>query len=369
VIPFCDLQTQFRNQEAEYVEAMAAVCRESGYILGKAASRFEQEFAAYLGVKHAVGVGSGTDALRLALRVLGIGQGDEVLVPANTFIATALAVHMVGGIPVPVDIDPETHFIDVMDAERRVTPKTRGIIPVHLYGQCMNLAPLQALAARHNLVVIEDAAQAAGASFGGRMAGAMSAAGCFSFYPAKNLGCFGDGGMVVTNDDGCAHQLRLWRNYGQEPKNVHVLPGCNSRLDALQAAVLSVKLPHLDGWNRTRFDLARLYASELHGLPQVKTPTFDHDAPEQHIFHLMILECEDRDGLGGFLTKQSIQWGVHYPTPWHLQASFAALGHDEGTCPAAETMSKRIISLPIYPEMTTEQVRTVCTAVGDFYRA
>ena len=367
MIPFCDLKAQFRNQETEYLKAMSVVCRESGYILGKATEQFEEEFAKYLNVRHAVGVGSGTDALRIALQALGIDRGDEVLVPANTFIATALAVHMVGGIPVPVDIDPGTHFIDIADARSRVTSKTKGIIPVHLYGQCMDLAPVQALARQHNLIVIEDAAQAAGASVQKRMAGSMGTTGCFSFYPAKNLGCFGDGGMVVTNDDECANQLRLWRNYGQGPKNVHTLPGCNSRLDALQAAILSVKLPHLDEWNRSRFNIAKIYAGELDGLAQVKTPVFDHDTPERHIFHLMILECEDRDGLGEFLTGQSIQWGIHYPTPWHLQKGLAGLGYGKGTCPQAEAMGNRIISLPIFPEMTADQVRQVCKAVRNFY--
>ncbi len=367
MIPFCDLQAQFRNQEAAYLEAMAGVCRESGYILGAATTRFEREFADYLGVGHAVGVGSGTDALRLALLALGIGPGDEVLVPANTFIATALAAHQVGATPVPVDIDPVTHCLDVADAARRLTPQTRCVIPVHLYGQCMDLEGLLALAARHGLVVVEDAAQAAGAAANGRMAGAVGAAGCFSFYPAKNLGCFGDGGMVVTDDDACAHRLRLWRNYGQEPKNVHLLPGCNSRLDALQAAVLSVKLPLLDGWNRARFEAARRYAKGLAGLAQVKTPAFDPQAPQKHIFHLMILECEDRDGLGKALTARGIQWGVHYPTPWHRQQAFAALGHGEGTCPQAEAMANRVISLPMFPEITEGQVDAVCQAIWNFY--
>ncbi len=367
VVPFVDLKKQYILHRKVLDGAIQAVCESTEFILGPEVSRFEQGFAAYLGVPETVGVASGTDALRLAAGALGIGPGDEVLLPANTFIATALAAYSLGASPVPVDIDPATYLMDLSDAKKRLTSKTRAIIPVHLYGRCHDMDAVMHFAKEHGLLVIEDACQAHGAMWRGKRAGTFGDAGCFSFYPSKNLGGFGDGGLVATADPNLAHKLKALRNYGALKKNCHESPGENSRLDSIQAAVLNVKLPFLDEWNRARFRVARRYAERLEGIGGVRMPVFDHNDEAGHVFHLFVIQCEKRDELLACLNGKGIQAGIHYPVPIHLHQAFAAFDFSRGAYPVAEKLSTEILSLPIFPEITDDQIEYVAAAVEEFY--
>lgn len=366
-VPFVDLKRQYAQHREEFERALLDVCSSASFILGPDLNAFENEFANFIGVRHAVGVGNGTDALRLACIALGVGKGDEVLVPANTFIATAIAVHQVGATPIPVDIDPETYLMDLMDAERRITANTRAMIPVHLYGQAHDMDALTAFSSTHNLIVIEDACQAHGAAWKDRRAGSFGAANCFSFYPGKNMGAFGDGGMITTDDDDLAHQFRLMRNWGGTQKYLHEIIGGNSRLDTLHAAVLRVKLGFLDAWNGRRFRAACRYADGLAGLSEITVPTFDRDHPNRHVFHLFVIQHAKRDALAEHLNAQGIQCGIHYPVPIHLHAAFAHLGKNVGSCPVAEELADRILSLPMFPEITDREIDTVVEALRTFH--
>lgn len=366
MIPLVDLKVQYLAHREALEAAMQEVCASGVFILGPQVTAFESRFAAYCGAREAVGVASGTDALRLACEVLDTGPGDEVLVPANTFIATAVAVHQTGAAPVPVDVDPVSYLIDLGDAARRVTSRTRAIMPVHLYGRAADMDAVLEFAARHGLAVIEDACQAHGATWRGKRVGSFGAAGCFSFYPAKNLGAFGDGGMLVTNDAGLAERARLLRNYGSVRKYEHELPAGNSRLDTLQAAILDVKLEFLDAWNRRRFDIACRYDAGLRDVPGVQPPEFDRNNPAAHVFHLYVVQCERRDALAAFLAQRGIQTGIHYPVPLHLHRAFAHLGLGPGAYPVAEALAGRVLSLPMYPELTDEEVDAVVDAVRAF---
>jgi len=357
-IPFVDLPAQQRSLQAELEAVFREVIGKCDFILGDAVDQFEKEFAAFVGARHAIGVGSGLEALKLSLKVAGIGIGDEVIIPANTFIATALAVSAVGATPVLVDIDEATFNIAPPLIVGAITTRTKAIIPVHLYGQPCDMDEIMAIAQQHKLVVIEDACQAHGAKYKGHGAGAFGLTGCFSFYPAKNLGACGDGGAIVTNNDAVAMRLRRLRNYGQECKYVHIERGVNTRLDTMQAAILRIKLRHLGEWNQARVRHAARYSAQLRG---VQTPVV---APNRtHIFHLYVIRISRRDALQKQLTTAGIQTGIHYPIPIHLQQAYAALGKGRGSFPVTERLADEILSLPMFAELSDLQIDFICAAV------
>jgi dTDP-4-amino-4,6-dideoxygalactose transaminase len=360
-VPFVDLRAQHAGLAAEIQSAVQHVFARGDFIQGAAVERFEAEYAAFIGTRHAIGVGTGLAAIELALRGFGIGQGDEVIAPANTFIATVLAIVAAGATPVLVDMDRESYTIDPGALAAAVTSRTRAIVPVHLYGQPVDLDAVLAIAARHNLVVIEDAAQAHGARYKGKRIGRFGHAAAFSFYPSKNLGAYGDGGMIVTDDDRVAAKLRLLGNYGQRAKYDHAIAGTNSRLDTVQAAVLRVKLPHLDGWNAARRRHADAFTAKLSGL--VHTPVTS--ANVEHVYHLYVIETGRRDAVQQALHARDIHTGIHYPVPVHLQEACADLGYRAGDFPATETAAARILSLPMYPELTDAQIEYVARAVAE----
>jgi len=366
-IPFVDLAAQHRALERPLREATSRILETSGFILGEDVEAFEREFAAFCGVKHAIGVASGLEALTLSLRALGVGRGDEVLVPANTFIATALAVVQAGAKPVLVDVDPQIYTIDPAMAAKAITKKTKAIIPVHLYGQSADMDAIRALAAKHKLSVVEDACQAHGATYKEEeRCGGMSDAGCFSFYPSKNLGALGDGGMITTNRDDLAEQIRTIRNYGQTSKNVHAVKGINSRLDGIQAAILRVKLRHLPKWNEARRRHAVHYTETLREMP-VATPAERQGGT--HVYHLYVVRVPRRDELQHHLEALGVSCGVHYPIPIHLQGAFSDLDRGPGSYPVAERLASEILSLPMYPEMADSDVGTVCESIAAFFAA
>jgi dTDP-4-amino-4,6-dideoxygalactose transaminase len=360
-VPFQDMPQQIQNLRAELDAAIAGVLRHGQFILGPEVAAFERAWADACGVKQAIGVGSGTDALQLTLRALGIGPGDEVITVANSFIATAEAVSYTGATPVLVDCEPETLLIDPAAVEAAVTPRTRAVIPVHLYGQPADMPALQKIAQKHGLALIEDAAQAHGATLvDGRPCGALGTAAAFSFYPGKNLGAFGDGGAVTTDDEAIARQLRLLRNWGSVVKYHHEVQGYNSRLDTLQAAILSVKLRHLAAWNDHRNTAAHWYMDALRDCSAIKLPII---APwcGRHAWHLFVVRIteRDRDGIARQLAERGVQTVVHYPIPIHRQKAYAALNYPAGAFPHAETAAASVLSLPMFPEITFEQVTFV----------
>lgn len=357
-IPLVDLVLQYRNIRQEVDAAVQGVLSSGRFILGERLRSFEEAVAAYLGVRHAVGVASGTDALWLALRACGIGPGDEVIVPAYTFFATAEAVTQTGATPVFADIQPGCYGLDPKRLQARITPRTRAIIPVHLFGCPADLAPILQLAAEHRLKVIEDNAQAFGAEHGNRKTGSLGDAGCLSFFPAKNLGAYGDGGMVATNSATTAEAVRKLRDHGSPIKHVPEMIGWNSRLDELQAAVLLVKLRHLDSWNARRRSIAASYGELLAGLPVVppREPSCG-----RHVYHSYVVRLEARDRVKSRLDAQGIANAVYYPVPLHLTKPYRQDAAD--SLPEAERASRETLALPMFPEMTGEQVRTVAAAV------
>lgn len=367
LVPFVDLNAQYLQLKSSIDEAIAEVLSCSNFILGPVVENFEHRFADFIGVKEAIGVGTGTDALTLVFQALGIGPGDQVLVPANTFIASALGVHMAGAEPVPVDVDSNTHLLDLEQAATRITYRTKAILPVHLYGMVCDMGSVGAFADAHKLHVVEDAAQAHGAIWNSKRAGSFGIAGCFSFFPSKNLGGFGDGGMVLTNDLGVAERIRLLRNYGSTKKYIHDIAGTNSRLDAIQAAVLNVKLDQLDKWNQRRIDVAGAYYEGLSTINEIHQPYFDRNSPGQHVFHLYVVRVRNRDDLIAHLKEQGIATGVHYPVPFFLQEAFSFLGYSPGFCVKAEQLSSEVLSLPMFPEITSKQVKVVIDAIKSFY--
>ena len=361
-VPFVDLQAQHRALDAEIKTAIGEVLGKCDFILGGAVEQFEREFAGFVGARHAIGVASGLDALRLSMEAAGIGRGDEVIIPANTFIATALAVSAVGATPVLVDVDEATFNIAPALIPPAITPRTKAILPVHLYGQPCEMDEIMAIAREHRLVVIEDACQAHGARYKGHGAGTLGLTGCFSFYPAKNLGACGDGGMIVTADAGFADKLRTLRNYGQKQKYIHVEKGGNSRLDTIQAALLRVKLRHLADWNLRRTEQAARYAQQLAGVSAMRTPV---TAPDRtHVFHLYVVRVPRRAELQKYLADRGIQTGIHYPIPIHLQQAYVSLGKGRGSFPVTERVADEILSLPMFAEMTEAQIDYVCHEVG-----
>ncbi len=366
-IPFFDLKEQNRKLAPSLNAAWKKTVDSSEFILGSELKNFENQFAKYIGTRFAVGASTGLDALSLSLRAAGVGKGDEVIVPAHTFIATALAVSQVGAEPVLCDVDPDTLLLDERLLDRVLSRKTRAVIPVHLYGRPMEMRRLSGIARRKHFQIIEDACQAHGASVGNRKCGNMGAMGCFSFYPSKNLGAFGDGGMVTTNDEELYRRLLLLRNYGSVVKYHHDVQGFNQRLDTLQAAVLSVKLRHLDEWNRKRIALAKRYDQGLRGIREVRL--FPRAPGIKQVHHLYVIRTEQRDALKNYLEKKGIGTGIHYPIPMHLQAAYAGLGYRAGSFPVAEHASRTVLSLPLYPEMPFESVDTVVDAIRLFFNA
>jgi dTDP-4-amino-4,6-dideoxygalactose transaminase len=362
VVPFVDLKAQYQSIRDEVRAEVDNVFESTQFILGDAVEKFERDFADYLGVKHVLGVGSGLDALRLALEAAGVGAGDEVIIPANTFIATALAVSGTGAKPVLVDCREDTYQIDPALIEQAITPRTKVIMPVHLYGQSADIAEIVEIARNHKLEVIEDAAQAHGTRFLGQRCGSFGLAGCFSFYPGKNLGAYGDGGAVATNDDDFAKRVNSLRNYGQKQKYVHVEKGTNSRLDTVQAAILNVKLRHLDDWNAARRAHAAMYSDSLG--EDFIVPTLDPRS--EHIFHLYVVRTRNREELQQHLNSLGIQTGIHYPIPIHLQEAYRDLGQGKGSFPVTEKLADEILSLPMFPELTHEQIELVLEALSSF---
>jgi dTDP-4-amino-4,6-dideoxygalactose transaminase len=366
-VPFVDLQAQYRAIKAEIDAALQRVLDTSAFILGREVEAFERAFAEYVGARECVGVSNGTAALHLALAACGVGAGDEVIVPANTFFATPEAVSAAGATPVFVDCDPVTYNLDPAKMERAVSERTRAVIPVHLYGQPADLDAVSEVAGRHGLTVIEDAAQAHGALYKGRRVGALARAGCFSFYPGKNLGAYGEGGAVVTDDPEVARRVRLLRDHGSLVKYRHEIVGYNSRLEGIQAAVLGVKLKHLDGWNALRRRHAARYRELLGALEEAGALSLPREADyAEHVYHLFVVQTSARDSMQRFLAGAGVQTGVHYPAPPHLQPAYAALGHREGDFPEAERQSRRVLSLPMFAELTERQLAYVAHAVEDF---
>lgn len=360
MIPYADLKAQYHSIKTEIDAAIANVLESSAFILGKEVAEFEREFAAYCGVRHAVGVNSGTSALHLALLAAGVGPGDEVITVPFTFVATVAAVFYTGAAPVFVDIDPHSYTMDVNRIEAAITSRTKAILPVHLYGQAADMDPILDIAHRHNLVVIEDAAQAHGAEYKGRRTGGMGDLGCFSFYPGKNLGAYGEGGAVVTNNPERANTIRMLRDWGQSRKYYHDLRGFNYRMEGIQGAILRVKLRHLEVWTDARRAHARIYAGQLAG-SEIGTPCEMSYA--RHVYHVYAIRVPRRDRVFQHLNKSGVQAGIHYPIPVHLQPAYRDARYKEGDFPVAESVAREVISLPIFPEMTPAQIDEVCASV------
>ncbi len=365
-VPQLDMSAQYAAIGGEIRTAVERVMASQQFVLGREGMALEEELAKLCGVAHGVGLASGTDALILALRACGVHAGDDVLLPPFTFVATGSAVSALGAKPVFVDIRPDTYNIDPAELERRVTPRTRAIVVVHLYGLAADLDPILAFAKSHKLPVIEDNAQAIGASHKGRRTGSLGDAGCVSFYPTKNLGAYGDAGMVVTNSAELAARIRSLRNHGQAGKYLSSEPGWNSRLDEIQAAILRVKLRHLSNWQRARQSHAAEYHRLLSALPGVMPPL----APEgfEHVYHQYTIRVEKRDALQRYLADRKIESTVYYPYPLHLQPLYSPLGHQAGDFPHAERAAQEVLSLPMYPELRNEQIARVVEAVAEFLK-
>lgn len=363
-VPFLDLASPYAELRDELDEAYHRVMASGWYILGKEVAAFEEEFAAYCGVRHCIGVGNGLDALHLVLRGYGIGPGDEVIVPSNTYIATWLAVTHAGATPVPVEPDEATYTIDPVRLEGAITSRTKAIIAVHLYGQAADMDPINDVAHRHGLRVIEDAAQAHGAGYKGKKAGGLGAAAGFSFYPGKNLGALGDGGAVVTDDDTVAERIRLLRNYGSRLKYHNEVRGFNSRLDELQAAFLRVKLRKLDEWNARRSTVARRYLLKLKHIKGLRLPSVA--AGTDHAWHLFVIGHSQRNELVAYLGEQGMSSLIHYPIPPHLSEAYADVAAPHGDLPIAEFMAETVLSLPMGPHLQERDVDAVAVAVASF---
>jgi dTDP-4-amino-4,6-dideoxygalactose transaminase len=365
-VKFVDLDRQYQAIKGEVREGIESVLESGAFIMGPQLRAFEREFAAYCGTRFAVGVGSGTAALTLALRALGVERGDEIIIPANTYIATALAVSEAGAVPVIVDVDQRTYNIAPDRIEAAIGPRTKAIIPVHLYGRVADIEPIRAIASKHGLFVLEDACQAHGATAGGRRAGALGDVAAFSFYPGKNLGAYGDGGAVTTDDPMLYERLLALRDFGQREKYRHQIKGTNSRLDTLQAAILSVKLRHLDKWNARRREAARMYDALFDGSPVQTVPLLPS---EDSVYHLYVVRVPDRDAVMRSLRERDIQYGIHYPIPIHLQPAYAELRHLEGSLPVTERYAREILSLPMFGEITDEEIELTASTVIDACKA
>jgi len=361
MIPYLDLQAQYRSIKGEIDSAVLRVLDSTQYILGEEVAAFEREFAGYCQASQAIGVNSGTSALHLALLAAGIGPGDEVITVPFTFVATVSAICYTGATPVFVDIEPDYFTMDPSKVEAAITPKTKAIMPVHLYGQPADMDPIAEIARRRGLVVIEDAAQAHGSEYHGRRCGSIAEIAGFSFYPGKNLGAYGEGGAVTTTRADWAATCRTLRDWGQEKRYEHRLKGFNYRMDGIQGAILRVKLRHLEAWTERRRQVAEWYAAALDP-DTVRLPKARPGC--RHVYHVYVVRADDRDRLRDVLGRQGIQTGIHYPIPIHLQPAHADLGHHAGDFPVAEQVAREVLSLPIFPEMTRDQVQTVAAAVA-----
>ena len=361
MIPILDLTQQYQQLKPQMEKAVLDVLSSGSYVLGKNVTAFEQEIADYIGTKRAVGVANGTDALQLALRALDIGPGDEVITVSFTFFATAEVIGLVGATPVFVDIDPNTFNIDYTQLEKKITPKTKAIIPVHLYGQPVEIDPIIEIAKKYNLYVIEDCAQAIGATYNGKKAGSFGDIGCFSFFPSKNLGAYGDGGMITTNSDFLAERILGLRNHGGKVRYYHEELGLNSRLDEMQAAILRVKLPHLDKWNEQRREAAYRYNELLKGVEGVETPV--ELKGTTCVYHQYTIKTPARDAMHEKLKEKGVMTMIYYPVPAHLQEAFKNLEIAEGCLPITEDLTKKVLSLPIFPEITDTQQKQVAEAI------
>lgn len=361
MIPILDLTKQYQQLKPEIEKAVLEVLSSGCYILGKNVSSLEQEIAQYVGAKNAVGVANGTDALHMALRALDIGPGDEVITVSFTFFATAEVIGLVGATPVFVDIDPNTFNMDYTQLEKKITPKTKAIIPVHLYGQPADITKITEIAQKYNLYVIEDCAQAIGASYNDKRVGSFGDIGCFSFFPTKNLGAFGDGGMVTTNSDYLKERLLGIRNHGGKVRYYHEELGLNSRLDEIQAAILRVKMPHIDKWNKQRREAAYRYNELLKNVQEIQTPKEMDNT--YCVYHQYTIQTPARDQLHESLKEKGVMSMIYYPVPAHLQNAFKYLGLKEGSLPVTEELSKKVLSLPMFPEITEEQQKQVVEAI------
>jgi dTDP-4-amino-4,6-dideoxygalactose transaminase len=366
MIPFVDLKTQYDSIKDEIDEAIQNVLDNTSFIMGEDLINFEEEFASFCNTKYAIGVANGSDALNLALRACGIGEGDEVITVPHTFISTSEAISNVGGKIVFVDIDPKTYTIDVSKIEEKITEKTKAIIPVHLYGQTADMETIMELAKKYNLKIIEDAAQAHGAEYKGKKVGSIGDVACFSFYPGKNLGAYGDAGMITTNNEEIAEKVKLLRNHGRISKKYeHEIEGYSSRLDNLQAAILRVKLKYLNKWNDSRRENAKKYNELLNNIDRIVTP-YEADYAK-HVYHLYVIRTErGRDKLREELKSKGIAAGIHYPIPLHLQPAYRYLGYKRGDFPITEKVSQEILSLPMFAELTDEQIKEIVEAIKYF---
>jgi dTDP-4-amino-4,6-dideoxygalactose transaminase len=366
IVPFLDLKAQFKGIEQEVMPMVAEAMANAAFIGGRQVTGFEEEFARFCESKYCVGVNSGTDALRFSLLACGVGPGDEVITVPNTFIATTEAVSQVKAKPVFVDISPDTYNIDVSRIEERISEKTKAVLPVHLYGQPADMDSIFEIANKHSLVVIEDACQAHGALYKNKKAGSLGMAGCFSFYPGKNLGAYGEGGAVVTQDEQIANKIRMIRDHGQVKKYYHDMEGYNGRLDAIQAGVLRIKLKRLEGWNQSRRENATYYNRLLSDVNGVKVPMEADFA--KSVYHLYVILVDERDDLQKYLGEKGIGTGLHYPLPLHVQRAYAHLGYREGAFPVTERVARKLLSLPMFPELTKEQIECVVEEIKEFLR-
>lgn len=364
-VPFLDLKAQLNPIRVEIQQAINEVIDNTAFAGGPFVERFEKEFATFCGSKHCVAVGNGTDAIWLALLALGIGENDEVITAPSTFVATAEAISFAGANPLFVDIEPDTCNMDPQKLESAITPRTKAIIPVHLFGQPAEMDSILQIARKYNLLVIEDACQAHGALYKGKKAGTMGVAGCFSFYPGKNLGAFGEAGAVVTDSDELAKKIRVYRDHGQPQKYHHDVIGWNARMDGIQGAVLSVKLKYLDQWTESRRANARQYGKLLFGLEGIRLPVERDYA--KHVYHIYAMRDPKRDALISFLGGKGVATGIHYPVPVHMTTAYAYLGHKPGSFPVAELAASEFISLPMYPELNAEQITYVCDCIKEFH--
>ena len=363
-IPFLDLKRQYTSIKTEISEVFNDILDSQKFILGEYVEKLEKSFAKYCRSRYCIAVNSGTSALYLALKALGIGYGDEVITVPNTFIATAEAISMCGATPVFVDIDEKTYNIDVEKIEAAITEKTKAIIPVHLYGQCADMDRINEIAEEYNISVIEDACQAHGAEYKGKKAGSLGIAAAFSFYPGKNLGAYGDAGAVVTNNEDIAERIKLLRDHGSKKKYYHEIIGGNFRMDAIQGAVLSIKLRYLDKWNNLRRENAKIYNEYLEDLDKIILPyELDH---AKHVYHLYVIRTKKRDELQEFLNDNKIITGIHYPIPIHLQKAYKNLGYSEGDFPVAERIATEILSLPMFPELSHKEIEYITKKIKYF---
>jgi dTDP-4-amino-4,6-dideoxygalactose transaminase len=366
MIPFVDLKAQYQTIKGEIEAAVLKVLDSGQFVLGNEVAAFEEEFAAYSGARHGIGVNSGTSALHLALLAAGLGPGHEVITVPFTFVATVAAIRYTGARPVFVDIHPQSYTMDVNQLASAITPRTKAILPVHLYGQPADMDPILEVAQRYGLTVIEDACQAHGAEYKGRRVGSIGDLGCFSFYPGKNLGAYGEGGMVVTNDPGHARNIRMMRDWGQERKYEHVLQGYNYRLEGIQGAILRVKLRHLEAWTEARRAHAAVY-DRLLSAAAVSTPTALPG--RRHVYHIYAIRVKERDRFQRRIQGRGIHTGIHYPIPVHLQKAHADLGYGLGDFPRSEQSATEVISLPMYPELMDGNIDHICASIRESLHA